>query len=72
MNYKLAFIGKVEILVWAPKYGPMPKTKNVFFLQMGYSIFCQYKGMDNQIFKHQCTPERMAVWLINTLELNLR
>ena len=53
MNYKLAFIGKVEILVWAPKYGPMPKTKNVFFLQMGYSIFCQYKGMDNQIFKHQ-------------------
>ena len=28
--------------------------------------------MDNQIFKNQYAVERMIVWLINPLELNLR
>ena len=27
--------------------------------------------MDDQIFKNQCILERMIVWLINPLELNL-
>ena len=44
MNYKLAFIGKVEILVRAPKYGPMPKTKNVFFFANGLFHFLSIQG----------------------------
>ena len=38
---------------------------------MGYSIFRPHRGMDNQIFKDQYVLERMIVWLINPLELNL-
>ena len=39
--------------------------------KMGYSIFHPYRGMDDQIFKNQYVLERMIVWLINPLELNL-
>ena len=39
---------------------------------LGYSIFCPYKGMGDQILKNQYTLERMIVWLINPLEFNLR
>ena len=38
---------------------------------MGYSIFHQYMGIDDQIFENQYVLEKMIVWLINPQELNL-
>ena len=73
--------GWSEIMSKIPRFNMTIKKYNTIYsvnnvasiqVQLGYSIFYPYRGIDAQILKNQYALERMIVWLINPLEFNLR
>ena len=68
MTTLITWLQYCKLKLWQPLFA---ECKNNQFIGLFHFLSMQ-RGMEDQIFKNQCAPERMTVWLINPKEFNLR